>query len=354
MITNGQFNDWTLNQKVAVAASAVMHRSGARHIIGYRYAGLGAIFTGHSVPDEYSQYFPLGIRTPISALTRILDWLRREQIEILTLDNALARLEDPKGRRFVVFTFDDGFKDNFSCLLPLMQKYNAPFTVFVTTHMVTRELYYWRAGLEALFKKSESVDFEPMGYRFSCPDSMSKVRAVRATVRWVSNSRKDPRAMLDCIFRRNDIDLFPLLDNDALTTNELCKLANDPLVTIGGHATSHRALSQLDEAEVRREIVDNRTFLECLTQKKIDHFAYPFGVTDSCGEREACIVKNLGFKSAVTARLGTLFPDHLQEMHSLPRCYMGMPHDRLDCFAFQLSGGYRLLTNPTGLPYMTM
>ena len=34
-------------------------------------------------------------------------------------------------RKYVVFTFDDGYKDNFTHAYPIFKKYNLPFTIYV-------------------------------------------------------------------------------------------------------------------------------------------------------------------------------------------------------------------------------
>lgn len=54
-------------------------------------------------------------------------------------------------------------------------------------------------------------------------------------------------------------------------------------------------------------------------QREVGHFAYPFGNARACGKREAQIARAVGFRTAVTTRRGTLFPDHPDDLYALPR-----------------------------------
>ncbi len=126
-----------------------------------------------------------------------------------------------------------------------------------------------------------------------------------------------------------------------------------PLVTIGGHTTTHIALAQATAPEVDKEMRDNRVFLEGIVQAPIQHFAYPFGNVEACGAREAKIAAAAGFRSAVTTRRGTLFPEHRQHLHELPReplTYEETPSS-MRC---KVDGFYRALHSRLGDPVARM
>ena len=63
-----------------------------------------------------------------------------------TLKNALA---EPAGKHAVI-TFDDGYADNFTNALPVLEKFNAPATVFVITGDVGGRRVVWREAGEDL------------------------------------------------------------------------------------------------------------------------------------------------------------------------------------------------------------
>ena len=65
-----------------------------------------------------------------------------------------------------------------------------------------------------------------------------------------------------------------------MSSKELQVLADDPLVTIGSHGTTHKILHGMDEAEQRMELLDSKHILEEKTGKSVWLFAYSHGQFD--------------------------------------------------------------------------
>jgi peptidoglycan/xylan/chitin deacetylase (PgdA/CDA1 family) len=81
------------------------------------------------------------------AFVRQLDWLKRWRA-VVPLNEMLTRT----GRPRVAITFDDGFRDNLTVALPLLEKYSMPATVFVTAGFVDTADYLTRTELSELSK----------------------------------------------------------------------------------------------------------------------------------------------------------------------------------------------------------
>ncbi|MEJ0074520.1 MAG: polysaccharide deacetylase family protein [Alphaproteobacteria bacterium] len=328
----------------------VAHRSGISHAIAQRYRGRGVIFMLHSVVPDDAFYPEAMLRCPAGRLDWMLRWLKARGIAFVTLDEAIARLDQPQSAPFAAFTCDDGYADNFTHALPVMERHNAPFTVFVTTGMMTGEIDAWWFGLSRLIATRDSIELA--GKRFDCPDRGAKQRTFMVVESMIHGNY----ALLPEVKRliaANGIDCRALALQEGLDRDQLRKLASHPLATIGGHTTTHINLAQAAASEVDTEMRANRAFLEGILQAPIRHFAYPFGNVDACGPREANIAAAAGFRSAVTTRRGTLFPEHLRHLHELPReplTYADTPSS-MRC---KVDGFYRALHSRLGDPVALM
>ena len=330
-----------------IPISELIYRSGLGRLIGWRYQGRGVIFMLHSIVDNPAAYLHDPLRCTPAVLERALRWARAQSLDIVSLDEAVHRLGSETGGRFVVFTFDDGYRDNITTALPLMTRYAAPMTICVTTSMITREMFAWWDGLVMLFRSHDDVDLEPMGRRFLTGDIRSKSDAVKAVKAWVHQDGLKAESLRH-VFRRYRIDLRGELETLGMSLGDLKEASRNPLVTLAGHTESHPFLTLLSESDARREMLENKRFLERETEQPIRHFSYPYG---DAGPREAEIAEDLGFLAAVTTDTGTLFTDHATAgvLHELPREALD-PSDTVGCLDCRQRGVYRFIKTRSGDP----
>jgi peptidoglycan/xylan/chitin deacetylase (PgdA/CDA1 family) len=333
-----------------------LHRAGAERMIGRRYGGRGVIFMLHSVVDDAEPYLREPIRCTVSVLELLLRHLRAQKIGVVRLDEALRRCSDPNAPRFAVLTFDDGYRDNLTRALPVLERYAAPATIYVTTCLIERTGNAWWLGLVEWLKRREWIAVEGYGRR-STRTFAEKVATRIDLTRWVEADERRIAALSEAM-AHDGICCRSLLDHEMLDAEELRRLADHPLITIGGHTASHPWLAALPETEAAREISENRWYLQNLTQQEVAHFAYPFGSALACAEREAALAAAAGFRTAATARHGCIFPGHDQERYALPREGVQW-HDNEASIACKSIGARRFLGNlklgrPWGAPMATM
>lgn len=298
----------------------LLYRSGFSWAIGRRHAGLGAIFMFHRVaPDA-----PARVDADLCVSARFLGiWLgslRRAGVQVISLDDAVRRIldpgVDPSRRRFVVITFDDGYADNLEHAVPVLERFGAPFTVYVTTRLVEGREGLWWLGLERLVRRRDTVDVAPMGKRFAASSRAEKAEAYREVSRWVGADVGRRAPLLGEVFERYGVSMSAATSEAGLSREQLRALARHPLATVGGHTTGHLDLTSLGEPEAYRELAGNKAFLEDLCGRPVEHFAYPYGAG---GAREAALAGRAGFRTAVTSRAGGLFPEHRSRLLLLPR-----------------------------------
>jgi peptidoglycan/xylan/chitin deacetylase (PgdA/CDA1 family) len=291
-------------------------RVGQLPVLRSLFAGRAAIVSFHEIQRDFPSELMTG--TPVSLFEYSVNWLQREGWSIVSLDECLEKLaRNDRSRRYAVLTFDDGYRDNVSVALPILERNNAPFMMYVPTGAPTRSLQSWWLGLRRLFLSRDKVAIDALGRQFYCSDIRSKISAFTEVTEWVHQDYRRG-AMLAPTFKQNGISLAAVNDAYFLDEPELRALSRHPLASIGGHTTSHPALATLDGSSARAELADNRGYLENLLQLPVRHVAYPYGTPTACGPREEQLAKEVGFQTAVTTRQGQLH-DHQVNHFALPR-----------------------------------
>ena len=140
----------------------------------------------------------------------MIQWLRRAGWDIVTLDEAVDRLQDfAQLRRFAVITFDDGYRD-ITRALPMLRREQAPFTAYIPTGALTRDLFAWWLGLRELFRVNDKVEIPFLGRTFHCADLPQKRAALSALTRWAHDNFGHV-SHLSSVFAKYDISLESLM-----------------------------------------------------------------------------------------------------------------------------------------------
>jgi peptidoglycan/xylan/chitin deacetylase (PgdA/CDA1 family) len=299
------------------------------------FAGRAVILMFHEIQQDWRSELMTG--TSVALFEYSIKWLRQKGWEIVSLEACLERLvADPQANQYAVLTFDDGYRDNVSTALPILERNNAPFMMYVPTGAPTRTMQAWWLGLREVFRSRDTVTVDAMGIRFRCPDFHTKALALYKVSQWIHEDYRRI-GMLGATFKGAGLSLSALNEAYFLNERELQVLARHPLASIGGHTASHTALASLDPLSARTEMADNRNYLEKLLQLPVRHIAYPYGNPRACGPREEHLAKEVGFSTAVTTRDGQLF-DCKQNYFALPRIPIGGPFDTIPAFEVRLSG----------------
>jgi peptidoglycan/xylan/chitin deacetylase (PgdA/CDA1 family) len=283
-------------------------------------ASRGVVLMFHEVHADDAAYLrELETGCTAAFLESIILELRRERWDIVGLDEALSRLQqDDRSRRFAVLTFDDGYRDVRSQALAVLERHQAPFTVYVPAGAPRHELYAWWLGMRDLFQRYDRIAIAGTEMRYECSGHDAKKRGRAELSSWIhADYRRGDQ--LQETFRIHDVSLEALNGAYFLDEAQLRELACHPLATIGAHTMSHAALGILEVAEARREMSGSRDYLECLVNRPIPHFAYPYGGPRACGKREFDLARDLGFRSAVTTRERPVFATDRASPHEIPR-----------------------------------
>ena len=135
--------------------------------------------------------------------------------ETITFEELLKiGLENRLSKKYIILTVDDGYKNNYEIMFPLLKKYNMKAVIYLVSEL-----------------KYNAWDVEE--------------------------------------FEEEKLYL--------LNENEIKEMKNSRLIEFGGHTLTHPNLQELNHEEIEMEIVENKKNLEEKYGINLISFAYPYG-----------------------------------------------------------------------------
>jgi len=306
-------------------ALLAIHASGAARLAPPSLAGVGVIFMLHRVrePDD-TDFAPNRLLeiTP-GFLEETIGLVRERGYVCLSLNEAVTRLSQGNfSKRFAVFTLDDGYRDNLTDALPVFERHDVPFTVYLTTGLPDGTAEIWWVALERIIASAIAVRvILPQGeIAMFTRDGIEKTAAWNK-VYWAL--RTQPEDLLRTEVRRlaaeHGLDMQALTRELAMSWDEVRALAAHPLASVEAHTAEHFAQAGLPDMRAHADIEQGMTRIEAELGYRPRHFSYPYGDPSSAGDADFARAEALGFRSATTTRKGLIKPGHAQRLCRLPR-----------------------------------
>ncbi len=252
--------------------------------------------------------------------------LRREGYPVRLLDLITAVRDGKSLPRGVIVTFDDGYADNLISAKPVLERYDVPATVFVTTGYLGGERDFWWDELEkvllqyATLPSTLSLDISGKLHQWNLSPSANACGRGACERRWNISERHDPgprqsvyrelhrllrplheaerRHVLDELTKWVGAGAVPLSHRAALSPAEVIDLAEGDLVEVGSHSVTHPVFSHLPARAQRVEIERSKSNLEEILGRPVRSFAYPFGAKSDYTEETAGFVAHAGYLGA--------------------------------------------------------
>jgi peptidoglycan/xylan/chitin deacetylase (PgdA/CDA1 family) len=265
---------------------------------------LAQLVTGSQITVLLYHSVASGENTPYfggQELARHLDMLRAE-CRVLGAEEYLWHLQagGKFPRRSVLITFDDGFENNASVVQPLMEAYQMPWVLFVTTAPLEEPgRFLWFSITRAICLYAPPGEYSFLGRTWQLDDRASRLQATRQLALWARTRPADdvqqetdrwqaaywkhvPAAYVDSFCRM-------------MSADQLRELGRSPLVEIGCHTRMHPFLPQVADGKLADEIDRPTAYLADVLGRRIRMFAYPAG---AYGVREINHLAKLGFDCA--------------------------------------------------------
>lgn len=205
--------------------------------------------------------------------------LLKQHTNIITLKQYVENDVVPD-RLNVAITFDDGFRNNYTLARPLLEKYNAPATFFITPIWHQGKNILWPDLVDQVTSNAPRT-IEIAGEQYSkglngrffhstgLPIHHHVIKQNSTFVNYLYEVLLPYAAFM----QKTDMDVYWQL----MSPEETIALSQNPLFTIGSHTYTHTSLIHLSKEEAMQELTVSRSVLENLVQKPVDYFAAPFG-----------------------------------------------------------------------------
>lgn len=273
------------------------------------------LLTIHGVLDESTRcaWTPLWPRLSLRKFERLVALLSRDY-RFASLSEAIAALTGAAALRdpTIVFTFDDGYRNNLTRALPVLRHFGAVPVFFVATGRVSSQTPFAVDRLDFVLQRLAAqraeINIDGEAQRLA-PDDRAGQHAVFS--RLVAGVRRGGAAVNDSAFEpllaelesRAGTALRDPADeaSGVLSWNELRPIADDGLAEIGSHTVDHTLLGTVDRATALDELVRSKRCIEDRLARPCLHFCYPAG---NHSAQTPGLVRQAGYACGITNECG--------------------------------------------------
>jgi peptidoglycan/xylan/chitin deacetylase (PgdA/CDA1 family) len=207
----------------------------------------------------------------------------KKEFDVIPPDELERAVSIGRGR-YVLLTFDDGYRDNFDEAFPILKRHGLPATFFVTTGFLDHQQIPWWDEIAWMVNASTRSESRLNGLLDSALSFAPRER------------RRTTQALIECYRRLPRESTRQFMDSLADATGSGRHQGDHAAVWmtwdnvrelrasgmhIGGHTVTHPLLAQLSVDEQEQEILGCKMRIEAELGEPMRYFAYPYGERDS-------------------------------------------------------------------------
>lgn len=275
-----------------------------------------------------------GLKTDPQALERFIITTKDKGYRFLSLDQLYNHLLNNNftDHKNIIITLDDGYKDNFTYGFPIFQKHNIPFCIYLCTGFLDTPDMWWYS-LEDYLLKHSYISLDNKNLNLTTQQEKSKAfMSIRSEVLSKINTHISASDILQQYNIPHDKNSYK---NLALNFQEIQTMLSSELFTLGCHTHSHPVFNNLSFQELRNDIKKSLEIIYNLFNTTPQHFCFPFGGNKEIDKNYCDFIKEFDFKTAVTTRSGTIYTQHKDYIHVLPRIFINGNIDFKDLIKFR-------------------
>lgn len=203
----------------------------------------------------------------------------------------------------IMLTFDDGYKNCYTQLFPILKKYNLPATIFLPTKYIGTKQPAWYDIQSWCIAQTKKQDVTIQGKKFLLETDKQKIAILVQIKKLMHNNPKQRKEIIQEIINQTACNPKACNDRDILFMSwKECREMQENNITFGSHSVTHHIMTELNENEIKKEITASKKEIEKHVKKPCIAFSYPFG-NNNLSIRK--IVAEEGYNYAFTTTYGT-------------------------------------------------
>ncbi|MDP4120623.1 MAG: polysaccharide deacetylase family protein [Bacillota bacterium] len=247
------------------------------------------------------------------------------QMKYLRDNYNILRFEDDwanKEKKSIVITFDDGYEDNYTEMLPIIEKLQIPVVVFVSTANIETESDNWDYELENIVMHGNlpiniHIHSNIINKKWEINTSIDRnnffkeihsILVEKGNYEYKNIIFEQIKSQVQYINPGKNI-------NKIMNKQQLKKLSMSKYITVGTHSVNHLSLPTLTYEQQYKEITDSKNYIQKIIDKDVNLISYPFNMYN---DDTLDIVKKCNFKKGAAGLPGA-WHENRNNSFTIPR-----------------------------------
>jgi peptidoglycan/xylan/chitin deacetylase (PgdA/CDA1 family) len=223
----------------------------------------------------------------------------------------------PVKRLYVVFTFDDGYLDNYTKAFDVFRSAGVTAAFFLVSDYVGTATIPWWDEIAYRVRNTKRTE---INLEYPAPLKVSlnghRQASIATVLRHYKRADNIEAGRFMAEIRREAECEVPAARRRFLDWNEAREM-RDAGMAIGSHTRSHAILGRLTPQAQKQELEDSKREIEAQLGSKVRGLAYPVGARDCFSEATEQIAMDAGYSMCFSAYGGMNDADHLNRSNLL-------------------------------------
>ena len=247
----------------------------------------------------------------------------QKYFKIISLGELVKKIKERKTirRNTMVLTFDDGYRNNFTLVYPLLVKYKLHATIFLVADFINTNKWLWVNKLDYLFKNTLSkkllLKHPKIGSHVFYFDSIeSRIKVYEKVKKILKHIEPE---LLDFLLHQIEEQLGSKTikkncQNYMMLQKDDIKAMDPKYVEFGSHGCTHYLLTTIkDKKKLENEIINSKKKIAQIVGYEPRFFCYPNGEYDY----EVIKLVKKHYTAAVTTNYGSV--NRKVDLFTMPR-----------------------------------